>query len=98
MAVMVIQDVEATIEEYDQVNEKIQPEKDPPKGLIVHCGAKPSGGKIHVVDIWDSAEDFQAFFESRLGPAVQEVMGPPPEDAGPPPEPTILDVHDLVKP
>jgi hypothetical protein len=46
---------------------------------------------MRVVDIWESDDAWQAFLENRLGPAVVEVMGPPPEGAEPPP----IEVHEL---
>jgi hypothetical protein len=97
MAVMVIQEFEATEEQYDKVNEILDPAGNPPDGLILHSGAILEGGKAKVVDIWESASAWDAFLNDRLGPAVVEVMGPPPEGAAPPP----IEVHelkDLVQP
>jgi uncharacterized glyoxalase superfamily protein PhnB len=73
MAVIVIQEFEGTREEYDAVNEKIDPENNPPSGLIVHAGADIGGGKLRVVDIWESEGDFQSFLQERLVPAIAEV-------------------------
>ena len=97
MAVAVIQEFPATLEQYDQVNEKLDPENNPPEGLILHSGGDTGGGKIKVVDIWESADAFQKFLDGPLGAAVVEVMGPPPEGAEPPPI-EIVELHDLVKP
>jgi hypothetical protein len=97
MAVMVIQEFEATEDEYEKVNKILDPEANPPDGLILHSGAILEGGKAKVVDIWESADAWDAFLNDRLGPAVVEVMGPPPEGAEPPP----IEVHelkDLVQP
>ena len=92
MAVAVIQTFEATIDEYDAVNEKLDPTNNPPQGLIIHTGGE-TGGKIKVVDVWESEAAFQSFRESRLGPAVVEVA----PDAAPP-EVEIYELHDVVKP
>lgn len=43
-----------------------------PKGAQLHVATFADDG-LHVLDIWDSAEDFQAFLEKRLMPAVQEI-------------------------
>jgi hypothetical protein len=93
MAVAIIMDIEATAEEYDAVNEKIQPEANPPEGLIIHVGGV-MGSSIRVIDVWESEQAFNDFRESRLGPAVGEVMG---EAAGPP-NIQVLELHDVVKP
>jgi hypothetical protein len=97
MAVIVIQEFEATPEQYDQVNEKLDSENNLPDGLIVHAGAVVEGGKMKVVDIWESEDAWNAFLEGRLGPAVVEVMGPPPEGAEPPPF-EVRETRDLVQP
>jgi hypothetical protein len=86
-------DIEATVEQYDEVNAKIDPEGNPPHGLILHAGSVTDSG-IHVVDVWESEQQFNDFRESRLGPAVGEVMG---EAAGPP-NIQVFELHDLVKP
>ena len=83
MAVIVIQEFEATTDQYDQVNEKLGGEA--PDGLIAHAGAESGNGKMKVVDIWESKEKWEGFLYGRLGPAVVEEMGPPPEGVRPPP-------------
>jgi hypothetical protein len=94
MAVVVTQEFEATPEEYDQVTEKIDPGSNPPEGLIVHTGIELGGGKMKAVDVWESAEQFQSFAESRLGPAVAEVVGPD----SPEPKIDIEEARAVVKP
>jgi hypothetical protein len=83
MAVIVIQEFEATTDQYDQVNEKLGGVV--PNGLIAHAGAQSGDGKIKVVDIWESEEKWESFLNGRLGAAIVEVIGPPPEGAQPPP-------------
>ena len=97
MAVMVTQEFPASVEQYDQVNEKLDAESNPPEGLILHSGADIGGGKMKIVDIWESEGDWQSFLDNRIGPAVVEVMGPPPEGVEPPPI-EIHELHDLQKP
>jgi hypothetical protein len=91
MAVAVIQQFEATADEYAQVNEKIG--DTPPAGLIVHTGSDLGEGKWKVVDVWESAEDYRNFVQNQLIPAIAEVN----PDAPQAPEPEILEVRDLVR-
>jgi hypothetical protein len=93
MAVAILMTIEATEEQYDAVNEKIDPAANPPAGLIIHVGSVTDSG-VRVIDVWESEQAFNDFRESRLGPAVGEVMG---EDAGPP-NIEVLELHDVVKP
>ena len=48
-----------------------------PPGLISHVGST-GGGKLMVVEVWESQADAQAFFESRLGSALQQAGVPAP--------------------
>jgi hypothetical protein len=91
MAVVVIQEFEATVEQYDQVNEKLG--GDIPEGGIVHTGIDLGNGKMKIVDVWESAEHFQKFVQEKLIPAIAEVD----PDAPQAPEPEIYEVHDLQK-
>jgi heme-degrading monooxygenase HmoA len=93
MAVVVIQDVPATVEQYEQVDERIDWKNNPIEGLILHAGSQDDG-TMKVVDVWESAEAFQKFVEERLIPAISEVNPGAPQ--APPPE--VLEVHDLLKP
>ena len=93
MAVLVIQEFEGTRDEYEQVNEKIDPENNPPSGLILHCGADIGGGKLRVVDVWESQDDFQSFVQGTLIPAINEVNPDAPQA-----DVQMHELIDLVKP
>lgn len=80
--------------EYDAVTEKLDPVGNPPKGMLVHSAGEQDG-RFTVVDIWESAEDFQRFAEERLGPAVAEVMGDRAQEAE---EPRIVELHNVQVP
>lgn len=69
---------------------------DPPKGLIAHVMTKTPDG-VHVVDIWESPEDFQKFNEERLMPATQQVMTERGISMDPLPQPTFEDAFDLLR-
>lgn len=89
MAVLMTLEFEASVEDYDKVNEVLG--KDVPDGMIAHVGID-LGGKMKVVDIWESAEDFAKFGQERLGPAVAEALGDGGAEPGPP---EIQEIHDL---
>jgi len=63
---------EAKPDQYDQVREKIRWDEDVPDGARLHvCGFSDDG--MHILDVWESEQAFNTFFEQRVGPAVQEV-------------------------
>ena len=89
MAVVVIQELEATPEEYDQVNEKLG--EGTPEGAILHAAVDLGGGKMKSIDVWETAEAFQSFVQDKLIPAIAEVNPDAPQ-AG---EPEIREIYDL---
>jgi hypothetical protein len=89
MAVLVIQEFEATREEYDKVTEKLGDSA--PEGAILHAGCDLGGDKWRSVDVWESPEAFQNFVQNKLIPAIAEVNPDAPQ-AG---EPEILEIYDL---
>ena len=91
MAVVVIQEFEAPLDEYEQVNEKLGDAV--PEGLILHSVSDLGGDKWKLVDVWESAENFQNFVQNQLIPAIAEVN----PDAPQAPDPEILEVRDLQK-
>ena len=91
MAVVVTQEFEATPEDYEKVNEKIGDAA--PEGLIVHTVTGLGGDRWKLVDVWESAEDFQNFVQNKLIPAIAEVN----PDAPQAPQPEILEVRDIQK-
>jgi hypothetical protein len=89
MAVVVIQDFEATTDEYDQVNAKLGDET--PKGAILHAAIDMGGGKMRAVNVWESPEGYQSFVQDKLIPAIAEVNPDAPQAQ----EPEILEVYHL---
>ena len=61
-----------TPEQYNAARESIDWEGNPPDGAILHVPWFVEGG-LRVVDVWESAEDFERFSEERLAPGVQEI-------------------------
>ena len=73
MAVVVRMDwPEVTPEQYQQAREQVDWERDVPKGAIFHVAFSDDDG-FKVVDVWESASDFEAFVESRLRPVVEKL-------------------------
>jgi hypothetical protein len=60
-----------TAEQYDEVRQLVRWEEDVPKGAILHVASFDDEG-AHITDAWESADDFNAFVESRLMAGVQQ--------------------------
>jgi hypothetical protein len=72
MAVMMIMEwPTVTLEGYEKVRQLTNFESDPPAGGMFHVAAL-DGDRLRVVDVWETAEQFQAFVEARLMPATQQ--------------------------
>ncbi|MER8185960.1 hypothetical protein [Kitasatospora sp. NPDC094015] len=60
-----------TPEQYDAVRDAVDWEEVPAAGGQVHVAwFDPEG--LHVVDVWESQQAFEAFLSQRLAPAVQQ--------------------------
>jgi hypothetical protein len=57
-----------TQEQFDQVNGHINPQANPPKGLLFHASGPVEGGWA-ATDFWESRVDFDAF-QARIGEAA----------------------------
>ena len=95
MAIIIVNELpsDVSVEDYNKVSEIVEGGGDP-DGMIFHSGFVV-GDHIQVVDGWDSREQFDAFRESRLMPAVMQVMGDRMAQAGPPMEPVEYEPLDL---
>jgi hypothetical protein len=83
-----------TQEQYQAVHDRIDAQNDPPDGLIFHM-AGPIEEGWGIIDCWESREHFDTFFQSRLGPAVQELG----DQALPvPPDTREFEVFNYLKP
>jgi len=88
---------ETTIEMINAVTDEMDVRNLPPNGLIVHTAVN-IGGRLTIIDVWESQEDWDKFAESRLGPAfatVSQRMGIDLSQA-PEPETQILEVLSIV--
>lgn len=81
----------------DDVTDEMGADDNPPEGMLLHTHFEQDG-RVHVVDVWDSQEAYEAFRDARLLPAMQAVAqrngldGPPPQ-----PESSITAVHRVVR-
>ena len=90
MAVLVTMEFEGTPDQYDAVNAALDVSNNPPDGFISHT-AQDVGGKLRIVDVWESAEAFGAFAQSKLGPTIAETLG---DEAPPSPQPEFTELHN----
>jgi hypothetical protein len=96
MAVLMTIEFEATKDQYDEVDKKLDVENNPPDGLLIHTAEDLGGGKMRVVDVWESADRLEAFTTGPLMEAMTEVMGPQDPESGTPPE--IRELHNVARP
>lgn len=59
-------------EKYEEIRKLAKWDTDTPKGLLLHI-ASFADGNAHMVDVWDSPDDFQRFVAERIMPAVQQL-------------------------
>jgi hypothetical protein len=91
MAVLMEMEMQVTPDQYDAVDAALNPQGDPPDGLIAHT-ARFDGDTLKILDIWESPEAFGAFAESKLGPTIGETLGDDAPDS--PPQPAFTDLHN----
>ena len=78
-----------TVEQYHAINQGLEDAgQGSPVGREYHVGYIEDDGRLSVVDIWDSMENFEAFGETLI--PVLEAGG---ADAG---EPIILPVDNII--
>ena len=58
-----------TAEQFNVMERSIDPDGNPPEGLIFHASGPIDGG-WGVIDFWDSREQFDRFADERIGAAV----------------------------
>jgi hypothetical protein len=90
MAVLVSLVFDVTADQYDAVQKALNTESDPPDGFMAHF-SEDLGGKMKIGAVWESADAFGAFAQSRLGPTIAETLG---DDAPELPEPQFTELHD----
>jgi hypothetical protein len=92
MAVAVVQEFDGgTLEQYDEIIRLLglTPGGAGVPGGLFHWVTATDGG-IRVTDVWESAEQFQAFAQERIGPLAAQV-GVPGQ-----PRITVYEVHNYL--
>jgi hypothetical protein len=82
-----------TQEQFDEVNAHVNASGDKPSGLIFHSSGPIDGG-WGVIDFWESREQFDAFFGSRVDAAMNSDVGVKMTGA---PDVKEFAVHELIK-
>ena len=62
----------ATAEMFDQVNALIDPDSNPPEGLLFHASG-PTANGYGAIDFWRSRADFDRFAQERIAPAMAQI-------------------------
>jgi hypothetical protein len=91
VAVLMEMEGDFTPEQYDAIDKALDVKGNPPDGFIAHSAEDLGGGRMRVRDLWESADAFGAFAQSRLGPTIAETLG---DDGPPPPEPKFTELHN----
>ena len=73
MAVAVLVEIAGgTAEQYDAILAEMSLSGWPPPHNTIHIAGPTDGGAWRVVDVWDSAEAFQAFARDKIVPLTQK--------------------------
>lgn len=70
--VMVMHWPEVTREQYQEARKLVGWEREVPEGARSHVAWMADDG-FHVVDVWDTPEQFQHFVNARLTPSVAQI-------------------------
>ena len=77
-----------TKEMYEELKKEVDWEHNKPKGEIFHAIGFDNSGGYHVVDIWESEQDFTNFINSRLKAGFDKIHAPMPKGE-------IYQVHNI---
>jgi hypothetical protein len=78
------------LDDYDSIRKVVNFPADWPDGLMVH-GATEVDGRLRVLEIWQSRQQFDRWIESRIQGAMAEALG----DRAEPPQVTQMELHAL---
>jgi quinol monooxygenase YgiN len=86
---IVFEGPKVTKEQYQQVLNEVSPGNQMPQGMLYHVAGTPETGGFRVVEVWDSQEDADRFFQEKLGAALQR--------ASINVQPQVFPVHNIMK-
>jgi hypothetical protein len=67
-----------TKEQYDVLRREVDWEHKQPEGGVFHAASFDDAGNVHVADVWESADELNAFAQSALMPAfARNNIAPP---------------------
>ena len=90
MAIAMIFDVPGmTQAQYDQVRTEVLPDNRPAAGMLYHVAGPSETGWV-VVEVWESQEAVDRFFQEKLGQALQK--------ANINAQPRVVQVHNTMQP
>lgn len=80
MAVLCILSGEGfTKEMYEELRKEVDWEHNQPKGEIFHAIGFDNSGGYHIVDIWESEQDFNNFITNTIKPIMDKMNAPMPK-------------------
>ena len=79
MAILAIFTGNTSKSQYEALRKEVNWEQQHPAGGIFHAASFDDSGRIHVADVWESADTMNAFVEQRLLPAFTKLGLAPPE-------------------
>jgi hypothetical protein len=77
--------------EYDQMRERLGMADTPPPGGVLHVATIGEGGKIRIVEVWDSREQAEAWSEKVAAAREEAGFGERP------PSIEYVEVHNVVQ-
>jgi hypothetical protein len=68
-----------TKEMYEELKKEVDWEHNQPTGEVFHSIGFDNSGGYHVVDIWESEQDFNNFINNKIKPAMDKINAPMPK-------------------
>jgi hypothetical protein len=96
MTVVMTMDVPVSRADLEAVSADLGTHDNPPDGLIVHVATATADG-VHVMDIWESAADFEKFRDNQLLPSMQKYMTEHKMSMDDAPHPQLDEAFDVVR-
>jgi hypothetical protein len=76
--------------QYEQVLNEVSPDKKVASGMLYHLACTTPNGGWKVIEVWESQEAADRFFQDKLGAALQRAEISV--------QPEVLQVHNIMQP